>query len=163
MKTLAQVQEALLTPFPIEVIELKPGATNRERTQAMAMAYADSRVYQERLDEVVGPEGWQSDYVITDRGILCRLTILGVTKCDVGDYKEDEGKNILTTAAAQAFKRACSAFGLGRYLYSLPTPWVEFDAQRKRITASIPPIVTRLYQEAGVSGRKTRLPVTQRL
>jgi hypothetical protein len=39
-----------------------------------------------------------------------------------------------TVAEAQSFKRACAMFGLGRYLYELPSVWTEFDSQRKRIT-----------------------------
>jgi hypothetical protein len=32
---------------------------------------------------------------------------------------------------AQAFKRAASCFGLGRYLYNLPETWVDLDGQGK--------------------------------
>jgi len=40
-----------------------------------------------------------------------------------------------TAAEAQAFKRACSMFGLGRYLYGLPALWVDYDAQTRQFTA----------------------------
>jgi hypothetical protein len=40
----------------------------------------------------------------------------------------------------QAFKRACSCFGLGRYLYHFTGVWVELD-QRKR-----PKIVPKLVR-----------------
>ncbi len=39
-----------------------------------------------------------------------------------------------TVAEAQALKRAAAMFGLGRYLYSLPSVWVDFDATAKRIS-----------------------------
>ncbi len=39
----------------------------------------------------------------------------------------------VTTALAQAFKRACAAFGLGRYLYFLPQVWCDYDAEKRRI------------------------------
>jgi hypothetical protein len=37
----------------------------------------------------------------------------------------------MTSAEAQAFKRASSCFGLGRYLYNLPETWVSLDKQGK--------------------------------
>ena len=33
----------------------------------------------------------------------------------------------MTSAEAQAFKRACSCFGLGRYFYDFDAPWVDLD------------------------------------
>lgn len=101
----------------------------------MAMAYADSRVYQDRLDQVVGPASWSVTYQVTPDGVVCALTILDVTKADVGDFPADYGdkanENRVTTAAAQAFKRACAAFGIGRYLYNLPRTWADYDGERK--------------------------------
>jgi hypothetical protein len=35
--------------------------------------------------------------------------------------------NAMTSAEAQAFKRACSCFGLGRYFYDFDPPWVDID------------------------------------
>ncbi len=37
----------------------------------------------------------------------------------------------MTSAEAQAFKRAASCFGLGRYLYNLQETWVDLDGQRQ--------------------------------
>ena len=36
-------------------------------------------------------------------------------------------ENAVTAADAQAFKRACSCFGLGRYLYSFAEAWVQLN------------------------------------
>ena len=52
-----------------------------------------------------------------------------------------------TSAVAQSFKRACASFGLGRYLYSLPRLWAEYDPQKKALKAP-QTIVERMYQEA---------------
>ena len=102
----------------------------------MALAYADLRSYQDRLDEVCGID-WSVEYLPwgNDR-IIARLTINGVTRASTGEMSASEAKgdNGGTVAEAQAFKRACAMFGLGRFLYDLPSPWVEFDPQRKRIT-----------------------------
>jgi hypothetical protein len=44
-----------------------------------------------------------------------------------------------TAAEAQAFKRACSCFGLGRYLYDLEGQWVDLDEKKRPLeTARLP-------------------------
>jgi hypothetical protein len=50
------------------------------------------------------------------------------------DATEEKAGNGGNVAEAQAFKRAAAMFGLGRYLYTLPSVWTDFDPQRKRIT-----------------------------
>lgn len=153
MRTLNELVPALTIPFPSHQIDLKPGATTRSKDRALAMAYADSRVYQERLDQVVGPEAWSVRFELTPQGVVCTLEICGVIKADVGDFPVEIGdrpnENRATTATAQAFKRACAQFGLGRYLYALPRMWADYDADQK---AFINPqgVVTTLYQAAGL-------------
>ena len=118
--TLTNAYPALTRPFPVHLVELKPGSLNQEKTRALALAYVDMRAYQARLDEVVGPDGWSVGYrTLGDRAVICRLTILGVSREDVGEA-DPEDTNAWTSAVAQSFKRACASFGLGRYLYSLP-------------------------------------------
>ena len=41
----------------------------------------------------------------------------------------------MTSADAQAFKRACSCFGLGRYFYDFPAIWVDLDQNRQPVRA----------------------------
>jgi hypothetical protein len=129
-----QMMEALAEPFPAEAIQWKPGATNRDKTRGLALAYVDLRHYIDRLNEVAGPN-WSDRYEVQEGGkvVVCRLTIAGVTRSDVGEAPPND-ENTATTALAQAFKRACVKFGLGAYLYRLPRTWVEYDAQRKRFT-----------------------------
>ena len=50
--------DALRAPFPWDVIEVRPGSVRKDGTGALALAYADPRVYMARLDAVVGPEHW---------------------------------------------------------------------------------------------------------
>ena len=129
-----EMMEALAQPFPAEAIQWKPGATTRDKTRGLALAYVDLRHYIDRLNEVAGPD-WSDDYEVQVQGtvVLCRLTICGVTRSDVGEAPPND-ENTATTALAQAFKRACVKFGLGAYLYRLPRMWVEYDQQRKRFT-----------------------------
>lgn len=140
----------LRAPFPPRLVELKPGAMTKDRTRALGMPYVDMRAYQRRLDQVVGSWGWEVEYVASDRALICRLTVLGVTKSALGDYPIDRtDENPATSAEAQAFKRACAAFGLGRYLYALPQVWANYDPDRKHI---IDPqgVVRQMYEMAGL-------------
>ena len=131
----------LQKPFRPEQVQWKPGAVSKDKTRAMALAYVDSRAYMEQLDEVV--PGWEDEYklnVLTDRVIvLCHLTVAGVTRTGDGEalLVDNGGKpdpNAVTSASAQAFKRACAKFGLGRYLYDLPRVWVDYDPDKRYFT-----------------------------
>jgi hypothetical protein len=42
-----------------------------------------------------------------------------------------DNDNAGTAAEAQAFKRACSCFGLGRYLYDLEGQWMDLDEKKR--------------------------------
>lgn len=129
------ITQALSAPFDPTEIKFKPGVVSGNR--ALALAYVDARVIQDRLDEVLGVMGWQDDYEwLPDGSVVCRLRIrLGnewITKVDVGGPSEqpDEGDR-RKAAVSDALKRAAVKFGVGRYLYRLPTQWVDYDSQRR--------------------------------
>jgi hypothetical protein len=143
-ETLNDAHVLLCKPFAPSLIELKPGAITGDKSRALAMPFVDSRAYQTRLDRVVGPAGWSVEYrPLSDRAVLCRLTILGVTREDVGECNASD-ENAATSAVAQSFKRACSAFGLGRYLYSLPQIWAQYD-EKKRQIVDVSGVVAQMY------------------
>jgi hypothetical protein len=152
---LEEVHPQLIQPFPLEVVELKPGALSKDKAKALALPYADMRVYQERLDEVVGA-GWQVEYrPLTEETVFCRLTILGVAREDVGECRKIDkngvpDENRSCSAIAQAFKRACTAFGIGRYLYSLPQVWGEFDPNKRQFREPAR-LIAEIYKKAGLS------------
>lgn len=174
--TLGDVYAQLVAPFPVDEIEIKPGATTRDKAKALALPYADIRVYQERLDAIVGAQNWSVEYRhISESAVFCRLTVLGVVREDVGEcHKVDKDgvpdENRSCSAVAQSFKRACSAFGIGRYLYSLPQIWGEFDGQKKQFADPLR-VAQDIYKRAGLptgGGRRTnpaapeRAPVPER-
>lgn len=45
------------------------------------------------------------------------------------EWADDE--NAMTSAEAQAFKRACSCFGLGRYFYNFAEMWVDLNENKQ--------------------------------
>lgn len=132
--SLAEAYPWLLKPFRQADVELKPTALTKDRSRALASPYADPRVYFARLDKICGPENWSTELTLSDRGATCKLTIFGVARTAAGDYPIDRSdENPATSAEMQAFKRACAAFGLGRYLYHLPQVWADYDDQKKQI------------------------------
>ena len=52
----------LCKPFEQSDIEWRAGATNQDKTRALALAYITSRAVMDRLDEVIGPENWRDEY-----------------------------------------------------------------------------------------------------
>lgn len=132
------ITAALSAPFEPKEIKFKPQMVKNNR--ALAMAYIDARLIQDRLDEVVGVENWEDAYkILTDGSVMCRLRVkLGdrwITKCDVGSPSEqpDSGDR-LKAAFSDALKRAAVKFGVGRYLYRLSAQWVDYDAVKKQLT-----------------------------
>ena len=126
----------LAEPFDPSEVKFKPAVVSG--TRAMAIAYVDARVIQDRLDDVLGVAGWQDEYeCLPDGGVVCRLRLhLGdqwITKMDVGGPSEqpDEGDR-RKAAFSDALKRAAVKFGVGRYLYRLPSQWVDYDPQKRQ-------------------------------
>jgi len=61
--------------------------------------------------------------------VTCEVTIGCIgTNSGTGEEWSDK-ENALTGAEAQAFKRALSCFGLGRYLYDTDGEWIELSQQ----------------------------------
>lgn len=57
-----EVAERLRAPFNPEDISWKPQTVDYKAKTALAVAYADPRVYVDRLNEVFGVGGWSDDY-----------------------------------------------------------------------------------------------------
>lgn len=51
----------------------------------------------------------------------------------------DELDKVDHSFEAQAFKRSCAAFGLGRYLYYFPGVWIEVDRENQPLTVPLLP------------------------
>lgn len=131
-----EIQALLAEPFAPEEVKFKPGVVSGSR--ALAFAYVNARAIQDRLDEVLGIDGWQDHYeVLPDKTVVCKLSIrLGeewLTKEDLGDESEqpDSGDR-MKAAFSGALKRAASKWGIGRYLYRLPVQWCEYDPQKRQ-------------------------------
>ncbi len=137
-----EIMQALREPFPAEDVGWLPGATTKDKSKALALAYIDARVVMDRLDAVMGIGGWQATYEMTTDGCWCHLALNlpggWLTKTDMGDAGDVGGAK---SAVSNALKRAAVQWGIGRYLYSVEGIWVDYDDQRKRFktTPTLPP------------------------
>lgn len=131
------ITDALAAPFDEKEIKWKPQMVKNNK--CLAIAYVDVRVIEDRLDGVVGVENWQDSYeVLNDGSVVCRLAIRfngeWVTKTDVGSPSEQpDGGDRLKAAFSDAMKRTAIKYGIGRYIYRLPSQWVDYDPAKKQI------------------------------
>jgi hypothetical protein len=156
-----EVSILLTAPFPRDMVHWKPIAIKGNR--ALAVAYLDARTVMQRLDQVLGVGGWKDAYQLLEGGsVLCILSIKvdgeWVQKSDVGSPsdQEDAGDK-LKAAFSDALKRAACKAGIGRYLYRLPSQWVDYDPQRKAFvkTPSLPAWALPGAKTPAVNGQAT--------
>lgn len=120
---------ALAAEFPREAVHWRAQSVTKDGTKAMALAYIDARDVMDRLDAVCGPHGWSNSFVETAKGrIVCTISLkVGdewVSKSDGAGDTDVEGEK---GALSDAFKRCAVQWGIGRYLYRLPAPWVPCE------------------------------------
>jgi hypothetical protein len=132
--------DQLAAPFAETEIRWKPQCLKGSR--ALAIAYLDARLVEDRLDAVFGPGGWQDAYTVLPSGdVVCTLRVRidaeWIEKSDVGGQSEqqDEGDRV-KAAFSDALKRAAVKLGVGRYLYRLGGQWVDYDEKAKRFKAT---------------------------
>lgn len=155
---------ALAAPFSPDRVSWRVGSSNKKKrqketgdnyakaTKGMALAFINSRDVQERLDAVCGPANWQDRYEFHGPRTICYLSIRidgeWVTKADgAGDSDVEAAKGSIS----DALKRAAVKWGIGRYLYALPSPWVDLDDWEQITDASMRKLEGLLRSEAGPS------------
>jgi len=142
--TAADALVRLEEPFASKDVKWLVAATSRDGRKGRVTPYADPRAYTDRLNRIFTAGGWTRHYEVHtvspitrmkgDKPIqtgkvfvTCVLTIPGVgTHSGCGEEWADD-PNAMTSAEAQAFKRSCSNFGLGRYFYNFAEMWVDLD------------------------------------
>jgi hypothetical protein len=135
------VLRALEIPFDANLVQWRVTEWSDDGRRGLMMPYADPRAYSDRLNDLFTPAGWTRRYTVqasapvqrSKRGpaakilVTCEVTIASVgTNSATGEEWSDK-ENALTGAEAQAFKRALSCFGLGRYLYDMDGEWIDLD------------------------------------
>ena len=164
LERIHHIREQMAEPFDPGEIKWRVTATSNQQTRngtvkrGQLVAYADQRAYTDRLNDVFGEWGWTRTYVVqvaqnfervTRQGtknekqsticakvvVVSTVTIHGLgSHTGVGEEWADD-ENSATRAEAQAFKRACACFGLGRYLYDLDKVWADLDQYGRPVHA----------------------------
>jgi hypothetical protein len=134
----------LLIPFHPNDISWRVTNKSRDGKRGCVIPYADQRAYTDRLNLTLTPAGWTRTYSVSTVSpvtrvkknqaiqtgkviVTCVVTIASLgSHAGTGEMWADDD-NAMTRAEAQAFKRACSCFGLGRYFYDFAEMWVDLD------------------------------------
>jgi hypothetical protein len=142
----------LEAPFSPDQVQWRVTNTTKDKKRGQIVPYADPRAYADRLNALFSAQGWTRKYQVETMSnitrmkkgesivsgkilVTCTVTIAGQwSHSGTGEEWADD-ENGMTSADAQAFKRACSCFGLGRYFYEFQGSWVDLDQnqQPKRI------------------------------
>jgi len=126
----AEIVNELRKPFAAEQIKWKIQTNPRDDSDgfAVVVAYVDARDVAERLDLATGGD-WSNDYALPqvqagNYAVLeCRLTVCGVTRCDVGAVpvpSGNEGGDATKDLYSDALKRAAVQFGVSSHVYRFP-------------------------------------------
>jgi hypothetical protein len=129
---MSDIFDQLKAEFPRDAISWRAQSVTKDGTKAMALAYIDARDVMQRLDDVVGPDGWQCRYPHATGKTVCEIGIRvrdeWIWKADgAGDTDIEAEKGALS----DAFKRAAVRWGIGRYLYDLASPWVPCESYKR--------------------------------
>jgi hypothetical protein len=91
----------------------------------MTFTYADARAVAQRLDDVLGIEGWQFEVKVADpiRGVVHGSLVIVIEgkstiKQDFGYPNSSQDDEPLKSAASDALRRCAAQVGVGRSLYS---------------------------------------------
>lgn len=126
-----EILKKLKDKFANEDLEFRVGATNKDKTMGLALAYVQARAIQTRLDEVLGTDKWKVAYREITGGFICTLSIFingeWISKEDGANTTDFES---IKGGISNAFKRvAASGFGIGRYLYNAKSRWYPIKQQ----------------------------------
>ncbi|HEX6503067.1 MAG TPA: Rad52/Rad22 family DNA repair protein [Terriglobales bacterium] len=171
-ETVKGLVAALEVPFEAWQIEWRVMNTtkNGQPVRGQVVPYADQRAYTDRLNTLFTPAGWTRRYTIHTSAnferskdekivakvlVTCELTIFGLGSHSATGEEWADNDNAGTAAEAQAYKRTCSCFGLGRYLYYFEGVWVDLD-ERKR-PRSVPELPKWATPEGWAQGFRPKI------
>ena len=143
-----EIQDALNAPFGKDELEWRAIQTSKDKTSGLAYAYVTPRAVMDRLDAVCPDWDVDTEVIPTTDSIdrvLVKATISirfdGRENC-LGSsiFRTGHGESVIRrsdngfvtnepwkSAESDAIKRAAVLFGIGRYLYSLPSLWLPYD------------------------------------
>lgn len=137
------IGERLAAPFYADEVEWKIQSKTKDGQRALVVPYIKARALQQRLDEALGVAEWFDEYMELKSGFNCALSIRingeWITKNDAAEtvvmttYDDGQKRTIesLKGTYSGAFKRVCTTWGIGRYLYDIPRRWVPLVDGKK--------------------------------
>lgn len=130
-----EIVKSLSEPFPEDEIGWKAQAFNQDKTRALAVPHITARHVMNRLDQVVGPVNWTTDFefIPSLKAAKVMLTVFGITKSDIGFVAGDDDAAI-KGSVSDGLKRAAVLFGIGRYLYVTERQWVDWDRKKQKFS-----------------------------
>ena len=128
-KIVKEIEQKLKAKMPFR---WKVQSVSKYKPSATCVAYIDARDAMDRLDEVVGIDNWQDEYMMIGNILYCTLSIrfpgIWIHKTDCGvesNVEKEKGQ------ASDAFKRACVKWGIGRFLYSLDVKYINTSEKKE--------------------------------
>jgi hypothetical protein len=155
---LRAARELLGRPFMPAAAEFKVVSAREGSRRARIATYLSRTSIEDRLDFVVGADNWEALPVPDVECVKCELTIFGTMKASLGQGASRWAQE------ANAFKRAARAFGVGRYLYTIPLVWKPIGEGSMQVRISkkssfIPDeLVAQLRKEYGQYLREVAIP-----
>lgn len=114
-----EIAKQLQAPFAPEDLKTRPGRGG------LTFTYADARAVAQRLDDVLGCDGWSFEVSVADparavvKGSLAlRIDGKSVIREDFGYPNSAQDDEPLKSAASDALRRCAAQSGVGRSLYS---------------------------------------------
>src|SRR5215471_1071425 len=119
-----ELQAELEVPFSPDQVQWRITNTTTDKKRGQVVPYADPRAYTDRLNALFSPQGWTREYKMETMSnitrvrkgdsilsgkvlVSCTVTIFGLgSHSGTGEEWADDD-NCMTSADAQAFKRAC--------------------------------------------------------
>lgn len=115
---------------PLRADEVECRALRVDKDWCQLTLYKDARCDMRMLDELFTPLGWQRRHELINNSLFCTVSIydgergLWVEKQDVGVQSFVEKQK---GEASDAFKRACTNWGIGRELYTQPPIFIGLE------------------------------------
>ena len=176
-QTAAEALLRLEVPFASNEVKWIVKATSRDGRKGRVVPYADPRACTDRLNQVFTASGWTRQYTVhtvspitrmkKDKAIqtgkvmvTCVVSIAGFGSHTGSGEEWADDENAMTSAEAQAFKRACSCYGLGRYFYDFGEMWVEINEYKQpKELPDLPSWALPAAERKSAESRQTSHPI----
>jgi len=132
-----EIYKELRKPFEARFVSWKINNYSKDGLSAQITFHIDARAVQNKLNEVVGLDGWSFLYEEGRGGsVHGKLTVRAgerdVIREDVGYPNSDNSQHPDKDAVSDALKRCAVHFGVGQFLYALPNKWVKLTESKQR-------------------------------